>query len=116
VEDFSRGTERRCADQLVTELADPAKSNPLNFSISHPSPSGREVAVNEVYRPLMRIDVNSLSASLRGIISRLVIVGSRYEKIERKVHTFMLKLDGEQGEGGNGVESPRIRHSRPRNR
>lgn len=56
------------ADQLVTKLADPAKSNPSNFSIWHPAsfPIGERrketVAVNEVYRPLMRIDVNSLSA------------------------------------------------------
>lgn len=70
----------------------------------------------------MRIDVNSLSVGLRRIISRLVITGSRYEKIERKVH-FHIKVSRmekgrKEGEGsrGNGVEFPRVRHSRPRNK
>lgn len=109
MEDFSRGTERRCANQLVTELADPAKSNPLNFSISHPPflrgdrREGEETAtVNEVYRPLMRIGVNSLSVDLRRIISRLVITRSRYEKLERKIY-FNLKYHGWRREGERGV-------------
>lgn len=86
MEDLSRGTERRCADQLVTKLADRNPTPRTSRSCTLlPREEEETIAVNEVYRPLMRIDVNSLSVSLQRIISRLIITESRYEKIERKV-------------------------------